>query len=129
MTAVNITTTENKVVVTKVTGSSLVLNVGMRGAAGTIAVGTVSTGAAGSSATVTNTGTSRDAVFDFAIPRGDTGATGATGPAGADGSDGVQSDVTGITGAVAVTNIVSISQANYDAISSPDASTIYYITS
>ena len=28
MTAVNITTTENKVVVTKVTGSSLVLNVG-----------------------------------------------------------------------------------------------------
>ena len=126
MTAVNITTTENKVVVTKVTGSSLVLNVGMRGAAGTIAVGTVSTGAAGSSATVTNTGTSRDAVFDFAIPRGDTGATGPTGPAG---SDGVQSDVTGITGAVAVTNIVSISQANYDAISSPDASTIYYITS
>lgn len=126
MTAVNITTTENKVVVTKVTGSSLVLNVGMRGAAGTIAVGTVSTGAAGSSATVTNTGTSRDAVFDFAIPRGDTGATGPTGPAG---SDGVQSDVTGITGAVAVTNIVSISQADYDAISSPDASTIYYITS
>ena len=125
MTAVNITTTENKVVVTKVTGSSLVLNVGMRGAAGTIAVGTVSTGAAGSSATVTNTGTSRDAVFDFAIPRGDTGATGPTGPAGA---DGVQSDVTGITGAVAVTNIVSISQADYDAISSPDASTIYYIT-
>ena len=125
MTAVNITTTENKVVVTKVTGSSLVLNVGMRGAAGTIAVGTVSTGAAGSSATVTNTGTSRDAVFDFAIPRGDTGATGPTGPAG---SDGVQSDVTGITGAVAVTNIVSISQADYDAISSPDASTIYYIT-
>lgn len=126
MTAVNVTTTENKVVVTKVTGSSLVLNVGMRGAAGTIAVGTVSTGAAGSSATVTNTGTSRDAVFDFAIPRGDTGATGPTGPAG---SDGVQSDVTGITGAVAVTNIVSISQADYDAISSPDASTIYYITS
>ena len=126
MTAVNVTTTENKVVVTKVTGSSLVLNIGMRGAAGTIAVGTVSTGAAGSSATVTNTGTSRDAVFDFAIPRGDTGATGPTGPAG---SDGVQSDVTGITGAVAVTNIVSISQADYDAISSPDASTIYYITS
>ena len=125
MTAVNVTTTQNKVVVTKVTGSSLVLNVGMRGAAGTIAVGTVSTGAAGSSATVTNTGTSRDAVFDFAIPRGDTGATGPTGPAGA---DGVQSDVTGITGAVAVTNIVSISQADYDAISSPDASTIYYIT-
>ena len=126
MTAVNVTTTENKVVVTKVTGSSLVLNIGMRGAAGTIAVGTVSTGAAGSSATVTNTGTSRDAVFDFAIPRGDTGATGPTGPAG---SDGVQSDVTGITGAVAVTNIVSISQADYDAISTPDASTIYYITS
>ena len=40
-----------------------------------------------------------------------------------------KSDTTGITGASAVDNIVMISQADYDAISSPDANTIYYITS
>lgn len=41
----------------------------------------------------------------------------------------VESDTTGIAGASAVDNIVMISQANYDAISSPDANTIYYVTS
>ena len=55
---------------------------GNDGAAATIAVGTVTTGAAGSSATVTNSGTSSAAVFDFTIPRGDTGATGPQGPSG-----------------------------------------------
>lgn len=50
---------------------------GPDGLAATIAVGTVSTGAAGSSATVTNSGTSSAAVFDFSIPKGDTGASGA----------------------------------------------------
>lgn len=41
----------------------------------------------------------------------------------------VKTDATGISGASTVSNIVTISQADYDAISSPDASTIYYITS
>jgi hypothetical protein len=41
----------------------------------------------------------------------------------------VVSDVTGITGADAVTNIVSLTQAEYDAIASPSASTLYVITS
>ena len=41
----------------------------------------------------------------------------------------VKTNATGISGASTVSNIVTISQANYDAISSPDASTIYYITS
>lgn len=45
---------------------------GDNGAAATIAVGTVTTGAAGSSATVTNTGTSSAAVLNFTIPRGNT---------------------------------------------------------
>lgn len=49
---------------------------GQDGAAATIAVGTVTTGAAGSSATVTNSGTSSAAVFNFSIPKGDTGAAG-----------------------------------------------------
>ena len=43
------------------------------GLAATISVGTVSTGAAGSSATVTNVGSSSAAVFDFSIPKGDDG--------------------------------------------------------
>jgi hypothetical protein len=53
-----------------------------------VAVGTVTTGAAGSSASVSNAGTSGAAVFNFTIPRGDTGATGATGPQGPAGGGG-----------------------------------------
>lgn len=51
---------------------------GADGAAATIAVGTVTTGAEGSSVTVTNTGTSNAAVLAFSIPVGATGATGPT---------------------------------------------------
>jgi hypothetical protein len=40
----------------------------------------------------------------------------------------VASDTTGITGASAITNIVAISQADYDDIVSPDASTLFLIT-
>lgn len=40
----------------------------------------------------------------------------------------VDSDVTGITGADAIANIVSLTQAEYDAIGTPDASTFYIIT-
>ncbi|MGY3615931.1 pyocin knob domain-containing protein [Bradyrhizobium sp. USDA 10063] len=46
---------------------------GTDGAAATVSVGTVTTGAPGSSASVTNSGTSSAAVFDFTIPRGNTG--------------------------------------------------------
>ena len=49
---------------------------GANGQAATIAVGTVSTGVAGSNASISNSGTSDAAVFDFTIPRGDTGASG-----------------------------------------------------
>ena len=49
---------------------------GADGAAATIAVGTVSTLPAGSSATVTNSGTSSAAVFDFGIPQGANGDPG-----------------------------------------------------
>jgi hypothetical protein len=55
---------------------------GATGAAATIAAGTTTTLSPGSSATVTNSGTSSTAVFDFGIPQGLTGATGGTGPAG-----------------------------------------------
>lgn len=50
---------------------------GPAGQAATIAVGTVTTGQPGTSATVTNSGTSSAAVFDFTIPQGEKGDAGA----------------------------------------------------
>ena len=64
-------------------------NTGSTGAAATVAVGTVTTGAAGSSAAVVNGGSSSAASLNFTIPRGDTGATGATGPTGPTGAASV----------------------------------------
>jgi len=45
----------------------------------------------------------------------------------ADIANMVESDTTGVTGADAITNIMSLTQAEYDAIT-PDASTFYVIT-
>ncbi len=55
---------------------------GAGGPAATITVGTVTTGAPGSSASVVNAGTTSAAVLNFTIPAGATGPQGATGPAG-----------------------------------------------
>lgn len=52
---------------------------GAAGTAATITIGTVTTGAAGTNAVVTNVGTATAAKLNFTIPRG---ATGATGPSG-----------------------------------------------
>lgn len=64
---------------------------GPQGPAATISVGTVTTGDAGTSATVVNSGTSGAAVLDFTIPRGATGPAGATGATGATGPAGTTS--------------------------------------
>ncbi len=89
-------------------------NDGSDGAAATIAVGSTTTGNAGTNASVTNSGTSSAATFNFTIPKGDTGATGSTGsqgiqgiqgiqgPAGNDGADGAISD--GDKGDIVVSN-------------------------
>ena len=68
---------------------------GPTGPAGTLAVGTVTTGTPTDPATVTNSGTSTAAVFDFTIPQGVTGPAGAdsivpgpTGPQGFPGPTG-----------------------------------------
>tara|TARA_R110000782_G_scaffold24891_1_gene64631 strand:- start:4172 stop:5434 length:1263 start_codon:yes stop_codon:yes gene_type:complete len=50
---------------------------GIQGDAATIAVGTVTTGDAGTSTIITNVGTNGSAVFDFTVPKGDTGSLGA----------------------------------------------------
>lgn len=52
---------------------------GTDGQAATITVGTVTTGLPTDAASVTNVGTSSAAIFNFTIPKGDTGNTGATG--------------------------------------------------
>lgn len=56
--------------------------IGPAGTAATITVGTVTTGAAGSSATVVNSGTASAAVLNFTIPAGATGPQGPVGPPG-----------------------------------------------
>ena len=75
---------------------------GDKGDSATVEVGTVTTGAPGTNASVTNVGTGTDAIFNFVIPRGNTGAkgdkgdkgdtgdTGATGPQGEQGETGPQ---------------------------------------
>ena len=66
--------------------------------AGTIAIGTVTTGAAGSSAIITNTGTASAAILNFTIPKGDQGIQGVQGVQGIQGVQGVQ----GLPGRVSI---------------------------
>ena len=63
----------------------LSVELGTPGPAATVTVGSTTTLSAGSSATVTNAGTSLAAVLNFGIPQGPTGTTGAQGPAGTSG--------------------------------------------
>lgn len=64
---------------------------GEDGQAATISVGSVTTGAAGTSASVVNSGTSSAAVFDFTIPKGDKGDT---------GNNGTNATITNVTASV-----------------------------
>ncbi len=63
---------------------------GANGAAASVQVGTVTTGAPGSSASVVNAGTSSAAVLNFTIPAGAAGAQGQAGATGAQGIQGIQ---------------------------------------
>jgi hypothetical protein len=78
-----------------------------------ISIGTVSSGTAASAVI---TGSSPSQVLSLVLPKGDTGAAG-----------GVTSTIAGIAGASAVTNIVSLTQSSYDAISSKSSTTLYII--
>ncbi len=66
--------------------------IGPQGNAATIQVGTVSTGEAGSSASVVNGGTANAAIFNFTIPRGDKGEQGPQGIQGIQGGQGIQGE-------------------------------------
>lgn len=61
---------------------------GPTGAAATIAIGTVTTGAVGSQAAVINSGSASSAVLNFTIPQGSTGPAGSGGGGGA-GTSGI----------------------------------------
>jgi len=71
---------------------------GIQGEAGTIEIGTVTTGAAGSAAAVENVGTAENAKLNFTIPEGDKGDKGDKGDTGDTGE-------TGETG-VGISNVV-----------------------
>lgn len=60
---------------------------GSTGPAATIQVGNVTSG---TTASVSNSGTSSAAIFDFVLPKGDKGDIGPQGPAGQNGQDGAQ---------------------------------------
>ncbi len=88
---------------------------GLPGTAATIAAGTTTTLSPGSSATVTNVGTSSAAVFNFGIPAGQTGATGSTGATGTAATIAVGSTSTGAAGSSAsVANSGTSSAAVFD---------------
>ena len=52
---------------------------GASGTSATVTLGSVTTGSAGSSVSITNSGTTSAAILNFTIPRGDTGAAGTGG--------------------------------------------------
>lgn len=88
---------------------------GSTGAAATIAVGTVTTGAAGSSATVTNAGSSSAAVFNFSIPQGTAGTNGTNGTNGSAATIAAGTTTTAVPGTnAAVSNSGSSSAATFN---------------
>ncbi len=102
---------------------------GTAGAAASVQVGTVTTGAPGSSASVVNAGTSSAAVLNFTIPAGATGAQGQAGATGAQGIQGIQgpagpAGATGATGpagsnATATTDASALVSGTLDAARLP----------
>ena len=70
--------------------------------ASTVTVGTTVTGAPGTNAMVTNSGTAQNAVLNFVIPRGATGATGATGQPGTSATVTIGTTTTGAPGTNAI---------------------------
>ena len=65
---------------------------GAVGNAGTVTIGTTTTGSTGGSASVSNSGTSSEAVLNFTIPTGNTGQQGTVGNTGPIGETGATGD-------------------------------------
>lgn len=87
---------------------------GNDGAAASVTVGITNTGEPGSNASVTNLGTSSNAILSFTIPtgsRGPQGQTGPQGPKGEDGKDGEKGDK-GDAGQAATVTVGSTTTTN-----------------
>lgn len=65
---------------------------GATGSAGTVTIGTTTTGSAGGNASVLNSGTSSDAVLNFTLPKGASGTAGVQGSVGLTGPTGASGD-------------------------------------
>ena len=65
---------------------------GATGSAGTVTIGTTVTGSAGGNASVSNSGTSSDAVLNFTLPKGASGTAGIQGSIGLTGATGAAGD-------------------------------------
>ena len=89
---------------------------GAPGQAATISVGSTTTGAPGTNASVTNVGTSSAAVLNFTVPRGATGATGAPGTPGAPGQAATVNVGTTTTGAAGTSASVTNSGTSSAAV-------------
>ena len=89
---------------------------GNAGTPATVTTGTTTTGAAGTNASVINSGTASAAIFDFTIPIGNTGEQGPTGATGAGVASG------GTTGQV----LTKVSNANYDTTWTTITGTLIY---
>jgi len=98
------------------------------GTAATIAVGSTTTGAAGSSAAVTNSGSSSAATFDFTVPRGDTGATGPQGIQGIQGDTGPAGSLSGASDGTAAAPSISFSADTNTGLFRPASDKIGFTT-
>lgn len=92
---------------------------GDKGDAATITVGSTTTGLPGTNASVVNSGTSSDAIFDFTIPRGEQGVQGIQGEQGPKGDTGAQGPqgIQGPTGPQGETGPIGISVTGVELIS------------
>jgi hypothetical protein len=96
-------TVGDKLTYTHGSGWQVTTNTGqlkLSGNAGTIAIGTVTTGAAGSSASISNSGSTTAAILNFTIPQGVQGPAGANGAQGLAGANGQGVPTGGIAGQV-----------------------------
>lgn len=107
---------------------------GPAGAAATVSVGTTTTLAAGSPATVTNSGTTAAAILNFGVPAGPTGPAGpagATGPAGTTGPTGPAGPVgpSGPAGAAATIAVGTVTSgpAAVTNVGTPSAATFNFV--